>query len=155
MNITSTLVQAQFNKLAKECPIYTVCARSSSFIHSHSVLFPLMACPLLPSCGYLSEGHNCWMAVQGWHHRHCRITGWLTHIIGMWPGVAQKLWGCIMECQQQVRVQDCGFSRSVLVLLEGRESVGGGRNANLSHLLEVRSAYQRVFQPTDREERRG
>lgn len=60
-----------------------------------------------------------------------------------------------MECQQQVRVQDCGFSRSVLVLLEGRESVGGGRNANLSHLLEVRSAYQRVFQPTDREERRG
>lgn len=42
-----------------------------------------------------------------------------------------------------------------LVLLEGREPVGGGRNGNLSHLLEVRSAYQRVFQPTDREERRG
>ncbi len=47
--------------------------------------------------------------------------------------------------QQQVRVQDCGFSRSVLVPLEGRESVGGWRNANLSHLFEVRSAYQRVF----------
>lgn len=42
-------------------------------------------------------------------------------------------------------MQDCGFSRSVLVPLEGRESVGGGRNATLSHLFEVRSAYQRVF----------
>lgn len=50
-----------------------------------------------------------------------------------------------MAHQQQVRIQDCGFSRSDLAPLEGTESVGGGRNANLSHLFEVRSAYQRVF----------
>lgn len=41
--------------------------------------------------------------------------------------------------------RDCGFSRSILVPLEGGSQLVVGRNANLSHLFEVRSAYQRVF----------
>lgn len=42
-----------------------------------------------------------------------------------------------------MRIWGCGFRCSVLLQLEGRESFGGGRNANLSHLLVVGSAYQR------------
>lgn len=109
-----------------------LCVHSSLFVDAHSITMT-------------SDGMSRSLAVE----RQCRVVIANAHRPGDWhtcqgfgPECPSKLQGGVMARQQEVIVQDCGFSRSVLVPLGGD---WGETCTPLTPVWCIRSSYHGVY----------